>query len=57
MNIFNHFTKDQWFSNVRGDVLSGLVVALALIPEQLPFPSLQGLTQKWGCMRPFALRW
>ena len=24
--------KDEWFSNVRGDVLSGLVVALALIP-------------------------
>ena len=25
--------KQNWFSNVRGDVLSGLVVALALIPE------------------------
>ncbi len=26
--------RRQWFGNVRGDLLSGLVVALALIPEQ-----------------------
>ena len=30
----NSFRED-WFSNVRGDVLAGLVVALALIPEAL----------------------
>ncbi|MCF3159770.1 hypothetical protein L1F19_26930, partial [Pseudomonas juntendi] len=24
--------KQTWFSNVRGDVLAGIVVALALIP-------------------------
>ena len=27
--------KDQWTSNIKGDVLSGLVVALALIPEAI----------------------
>ena len=27
----------NWFSNLRGDVLSGLVVALALIPEAIAF--------------------
>ena len=29
--------KKTWFSNVRGDVLAGLVVALALIPEAIAF--------------------
>jgi len=24
--------REQWFGNIRGDLLSGLVVALALIP-------------------------
>ncbi len=24
--------RDQWFGNIRGDVLAGLSVALALIP-------------------------
>ncbi|MGM7310217.1 hypothetical protein ACOI3P_10855, partial [Acinetobacter baumannii] len=24
--------REQWFSNVRADILSGLVVGLALIP-------------------------
>jgi len=29
--------RAQWFGNVRGDLLSGLVVALALIPEAIAF--------------------
>jgi hypothetical protein len=29
--------KQEWFGNVRGDVLAGLVVALALIPEAIAF--------------------
>ena len=29
--------KKEWFSNIRGDILSGLVVALALIPEAIAF--------------------
>lgn len=29
--------RREWFSNVRGDLLSGLVVALALIPEAIAF--------------------
>ncbi len=27
--------RDQWFGNIRADLLSGLVVALALIPEAI----------------------
>ncbi len=29
--------RDEWFGNVRADLLSGLVVALALIPEAISF--------------------
>ena len=29
--------KNEWFSNIRPDLLSGLVVALALIPKPSPF--------------------
>ena len=29
--------KSDWFSNVRGDLLAGTVVALALIPETIAF--------------------
>ncbi len=29
--------RQEWFSNIRGDVLSGIVVALALIPEAIGF--------------------
>ena len=29
--------KEQWFSNIRTDVLAGLVVGLALIPESIAF--------------------
>ncbi len=30
-----HSIRQDWFSNIRGDVLAGLVVALALLPEAL----------------------
>ncbi len=29
--------QNEWFFNIRGDLLSGLVVALALIPEAIAF--------------------
>jgi len=29
--------RRDWFSNIRGDVLAGIVVALALIPEAIGF--------------------
>ncbi|BBI52802.1 hypothetical protein HORIV_52230 [Vreelandella olivaria] len=42
------YTKQEWFSNIKGDTLSGIVVALALIPEAIAFQSLQALTLKWA---------
>ncbi len=38
----------EWFANVRGDVLSGLVVALALIPEAIGFSVIAGVDPKVG---------
>ena len=29
--------KHEWFGSIRADLLSGLVVALALIPEAIAF--------------------
>lgn len=35
--------KRDWFGNIRGDILSGIVVALALIPESLAFAIIAGV--------------
>jgi SulP family sulfate permease len=38
----------EWFSNIRADVLSGIVVALALIPEAIGFSVIAGVDPKVG---------
>ncbi|AUZ05094.1 sulfate transporter [Vitreoscilla sp. C1] len=40
--------KTHWFSNIRADVLSGLVVGLALIPESIAFSIIAGVDPKVG---------
>ena len=35
--------KQDWLGNVRGDLLAGLVVALALIPEAIAFSIIAGV--------------
>ena len=35
--------RQEWFSNIRGDVLAGLVVGLALIPEAIAFSIIAGV--------------
>ncbi|MGB3891046.1 MAG: SulP family inorganic anion transporter, partial [Priestia megaterium] len=40
--------KQQWFSNVRADILSGMTVALALIPEALAFSIIAGVDPMVG---------
>ena len=47
--------KDQWFSNIRGDFLSGLVVALALIPEAIAFSIIAGVDPKIGLYASFSM--
>lgn len=40
-----HSIRQDWFSNIRGDVLAGLVVALALIPEAIAVSALLAVAQ------------
>ncbi|SHJ25477.1 sulfate permease, SulP family [Aureimonas altamirensis DSM 21988] len=47
--------RAQWFSNVRGDLLSGLVVALALIPEAIAFSIIAGVDPKVGLYASFSI--
>ncbi|RUO30914.1 sodium-independent anion transporter [Aliidiomarina sedimenti] len=44
-----------WFSNIRGDVLAGLVVALALIPEAIAFSIIAGVHPKVGLYASFCI--
>ncbi|MDO9282248.1 MAG: SulP family inorganic anion transporter [Methylotenera sp.] len=47
--------KQNWFSNIRGDVLAGLVVALALIPEAIAFSIIAGVDPKVGLYASFCI--
>ena len=47
--------QTEWFGNVRGDVLAGLVVALALIPEAIAFSVIAGLDPKIGLYASFSI--
>lgn len=47
--------KLQWFSNVRADILSGIVVALALIPEAIAFSIIAGVDPMVGLYASFCI--
>ena len=47
--------RDEWLSNVRGDLLAGLVVALALIPEAIAFSMIAGVDPKVGLYASFSI--
>ncbi|MCU4638556.1 SulP family inorganic anion transporter [Acinetobacter courvalinii] len=47
--------REQWFSNIRGDILSGLVVGLALIPEAIAFSIIAGVDPKIGLYASFCI--
>ncbi|MDO8250126.1 MAG: SulP family inorganic anion transporter [Rhodoferax sp.] len=47
--------RQDWFSNVRGDLLAGLVVALALIPEAIAFSIIAGVDPKVGLYASFSI--
>ncbi len=52
--MIDTFKKD-WFGNVRGDLLAGLVVALALIPEAIAFSIIAGVDPKVGLYASFCI--
>lgn len=47
--------KQNWFSNIRGDLLAGIVVALALIPEAIAFSIIAGVDPKVGLYASFCI--
>lgn len=47
--------KQTWLFNIRGDVLAGLVVALALIPEAIAFSIIAGVDPKVGLYASFCI--
>jgi SulP family sulfate permease len=50
-----HSTKQDWLGNIRGDLLAGLVVALALIPEAIAFSIIAGVDPKVGLYASFCI--
>jgi len=52
---FLHTYRAQWFGNVRGDLLAGLVVALALIPEAIAFSIIAGVDPRVGLYASFSI--
>jgi len=59
LNIRGDYLKErlkrEWFSNVKGDVLAGVVVALALIPEAIGFSIIAGVDPMVGLYASFCM--
>jgi SulP family sulfate permease len=51
---FSTFRQD-WLSNIKNDLLAGLVVALALIPEAIAFSIIAGVDPKVGLYAAFCI--
>ncbi len=52
--FFNHL-KTNWFFNLKNDLLAGMVVALALIPEAIAFSIIAGVDPKVGLYASFSI--
>lgn len=50
-----HTWKRDWFSNIKSDLLAGIVVALALIPEAIAFSIIAGVDPKVGLYASFCI--
>jgi SulP family sulfate permease len=47
--------RNTWLGNLRGDLLAGTVVALALIPEAIAFSVIAGVDPKVGLYASFSM--
>ena len=52
--MFSNFYR-EWFSNVPRDLIAGLVVALALIPEAIAFSIIAGVDPQVGLYASFCI--
>jgi SulP family sulfate permease len=56
MNRFSAYFRQQWLGDVssfRAEILAGIVVALALIPEAIGFSIIAGVDPRVACMPPW----
>ena len=49
------FSRAEWFADPKANLLSGLVVALALIPEAISFSIIAGVDPKVGLYASFSI--
>jgi sulfate permease, SulP family len=49
------FNKNEWIGNLRGDILAGIVVALALVPEAIAFSIIAGVDPQVGLYASFTM--
>ncbi len=49
------YVRRNWLGNIRNDVLAGIVVALALIPEAIAFSIIAGVDPKVGLYASFCI--
>lgn len=47
--------QSEWLANPRGDILAGIVVALALIPEAIGFSIIAGVDPRVGLYASFSI--
>lgn len=47
--------KSEWFSNIRLDILAGITVALALVPEAIAFSIIAGVDPMVGLYAAFCI--
>jgi len=47
--------RHEWLANPRGDILAGIVVALALIPEAIGFSIIAGVDPRVGLYASFSI--
>ncbi|QDL90657.1 SulP family inorganic anion transporter [Paroceanicella profunda] len=52
---FTATLKRDWLGNVRNDILAGVVVALALIPEAIAFSIIAGVDPRVGLFASFSI--
>lgn len=50
-----HTWRQDWLGNIRNDVLSGIVVAMALIPEAIAFSIIAGVDPEVGIYAAFCI--
>ena len=55
INLVISLKKEEWFSNIRTDILAGLVVGLALIPESIAFSAIAGVDPQVGLYASFCI--